>query len=319
MIASSNPSVTRINLNMPFQVVIALNICGNLAMYILEGVSNIVGLSVLVLFFVAISFVRFNIRLLDLKRYQASLLLSIIILVSLVELVFFGVPLLGSVKYNEFGFFILHHLAISSWVVVLLSRGKIQRVALIYNTVFAILIFNRQAVLLGFLAVLMKVDWRLYMKRLFFFGLLAIVLLSILGSYRSALLGVDFSPFSSYTDFRFLDFPLLYILGPYLIGFEDIQISGLFRVIEPFWNTLPEWKILFRAFPSSLGFVLFYTMVYLGLRLLALEKNLGSRFSALISLILVFSFFSRVIFTTMTLATLMIILTITFFTVKPKT
>ena len=82
----------------------------------------------------------------------------LICLIGLSELLYFGVPLLGQVRYIDFGFTILHHIAVTTWLLVFINfKYKLVNLAsVIFAVIFPLLIFNRDVFLLTLCCLLFK-------------------------------------------------------------------------------------------------------------------------------------------------------------------
>ena len=82
----------------------------------------------------------------------------LICLVGLSELLYFGVPLLGQVRYIDFGFSILHHIAVTTWLLIFINfKYKLENlISVIFAVIFPLLIFNRDVFLLTLCCLLFK-------------------------------------------------------------------------------------------------------------------------------------------------------------------
>ena len=84
-------------------------------------------------------------------NHLAWKLIAIIIIISgILELAFFGIPMLGQVSYVKFGFPLLHHMAVSSWLLIFINfpNKYLNSLVNIYAFLFPLLIFNRDVFLL---------------------------------------------------------------------------------------------------------------------------------------------------------------------------
>lgn len=113
----------------------------------------------------------------------------LVIAIGILELGYFGAPLLGHIRYVDFGFTILHHIAVTSWILVFVDLRNvwIERFKISYALIFPLLIFNRDIFLLTLCCVLFeklinnKIQWR----HLFLTCTLFIILFSAVGKFRS--------------------------------------------------------------------------------------------------------------------------------------
>lgn len=233
-----------------------------------------------------------KIELPKLPERAASFLRAVSLLSITTELLYFGAPLLGSVPYNEFGWPVVHHLAVMHWLLVLFATKK-KNLDLCISLGIAVVLFNRQMALFAILSYLLTTS--LPTKRLLVSGLIVATSLLLLGVLRNRTLEVDTSaavgeglaaPVSGA-----LFFIYLYLTGPLYSALElssdlwDNQLSA-------FWNTVPEWAQLSAStdIPPALSFMLFYglcALVALGLR-----RSRSWELRCLGTLIHVYSFFS---------------------------
>lgn len=241
---------------------------------------------------------------------QVKALLSLIIFSAGVEFVYFGVPLISGVSYNEFGFPILHHAALMGWLLVFFSpKHKLK--FLIFHSFLCLLMLNRQYILFSVLAFLFSYEGKkqssLLISTLFFAVILA------MGIVRNTILGVEFNPLESFIDvplLSYFDFVIFFIIGPYIatFGSSSAEFNDL---IFLFWNTIPEWRLLtLTTFKSiSLSFILFYLLSTYILNFGARIINFNwSRYVLAISFVFIFfTFFSRTLFTTNFISCLLVV------------
>lgn len=220
--------------------------------------------------------------------------------VLVLELLIFGVPLLGQVSYTEFGLPILHHLVAMQWIAILFSENR-RFTYLLISVVSAILIFNRQLILLSIISFLISSN--ISVIRSLSLGALSLASIILLGLYRSTLQGAEISnvPFLQVSDqvFSSLFFIVLYILGPFQTVFSDNDPLWE-RFFQPYWNTVPEWALFNSAFDVNayLSFVLFYGFFFiLVIYFSKLKSKIMISFSTILHTMLFFTFFSRIVLT----------------------
>lgn len=223
-----------------------------------------------------------------------------------VELAYFGVPLLGGVAYNEFGWPVIHHLAAAYWLLILFGTRH-RMLDFLVTIAIASLLFNRQMALFATLALFMTRPMNT--GRFLSFGLLAVAAMAALGALRNSTLGVDTSaldgdvPLSSP-----LFFIYLYLTGPLNAAFGsnaawDTQLAS-------YWNTLPEWFLFSKVLglAPAASFAIFYTSAAL---LSAVCRRASDwrvkAFGWLIHIYAFFSFFSNVLIGTPIIASFAII------------
>ena len=222
---------------------------------------------------------------------RAAAFLRVVSLIAIsVEFLYFGIPLLGSIPYNEFGWPVVHHLAVMHWLLVLFA-SKRRNLDFVISLVIAVALFNRQMALFAILSYLLTTS--LPTKRLLTSGFVVATLLLLLGVLRNRVLEVDTAPVDEGFSVPLSGaafFIYLYLTGPLYSALElssdlwDNQLSA-------YWNTVPEWAHLSATsdVPPAQSFALFYglcAMVALGLR-----RSRSWELQCLGTLIHVYSFF----------------------------
>jgi len=243
-------------------------------------------------------------------RPRAVVLVRIASLCALsLELMWFGVPLLGQVPYNEFGWPVIHHLAVVHWVLVLFG-DKRKGLDLLISLVIAALVFNRQLAMFAVLAYLMTKPMTL--GRLGFIGLGAIALMALLGAVRNQVLDVDTSAFEDASGFVFagpLFFIYVYLLGPLHVGLGmESEIWDNFLI--NYWNTVPEWALLVSRLevPAPVSFLFFYGTTALVATALRRSRSWNLRSAgSLIHCYTFFSFFSWVVLSTPVISNFLVV------------
>ena len=235
---------------------------------------------------------------------QENLFFKIICISIIVELLYFGVPVFGQVKYNEFGFPIVNHIALMMWMLVLFGRQK--KKYLLINTIFCLLTFNRQILLFGVLSYIMSNKIKFNFKTLLITIIFLIFILAI-GIYRNFVLKVNFDPFFGYIDLPFseyYDFIIFYLIGPYNASFSNLDF-GFSESILNYWNTVPEWMFFHSKFliPESISFIVFYSLfIFILLFIKRIKSVRKFYYVPIIVIYSYFTFFSSVILSTVFVA-----------------
>ena len=174
------------------------------------------------------------------------------------ELMFFGVPLFGSIPYNEFGWPVIHHVAVMGWVLVLFAE-RYRKYDFAIALTIAVLLFNRQLALFALLAFLMTSHYSVLRLSLYFF--VAVLGAILLGVARNLVLGVevgDGAASAMYGGENFF-FIMLYLMGP-MYTTNQLDSNLWTDYLSLYWNTLPEWALLWQVTDmyAWISFILFY-------------------------------------------------------------
>lgn len=280
---------------------------GNLALNYL----GIIDLSYHFLLFIFVTGVLFYFSKRNIKLYanQSSLKYSkiyffIVLIVFVAEIVYFGVPILNSVNYTEFGFPILHHIVANAWILVLTSK-KADKKLLFFIFIIAVCIANRTLLLASIVAFLMRVE--ISRNDLLKLGLSIVLVFTMIGITRSspgAFHNIELVPGFVVPEYMF--FIVLYLLGP------SISVNGNVAnfVIGDYWNTVPEWYV-FDALPDYANFLLFYGVVLLVIWVLSQNRRLNCLVYP-IAVHLPLTFFSGYLLTTTTVSAMLILFCLAF-------
>jgi hypothetical protein len=300
-----------ISIKIPILSIIALNILAFIILKIfglIDFFSDFVFLSVY--FLIILFFPLKKVQIGKFTKFQEQFLFLLILFIICIELIYFTPPILGRINYTDFGFTIFHHLSLMLWLLILFGEKKFKY--LVINSIYCVLIFNRQFLIFGLISFILtnKYTFSKFHKFLFFASIGSIIL--GLGILRNHILEVDFKPFSGFIIlpfFEFYDFVLFYILGPYTSVSEDVD-PQFYRQISLFWNTKPEWYFfssIFRINPVY-SFGLFYIFfLILSKIILAFFYKKAKFYIPILFLFLFFTFFSNVIVTTVFIANIVII------------
>jgi hypothetical protein len=252
---------------------------------------------------------------------KAIKLIRYISLISITsELIYFGFPLLGSVPYNEFGWPVIHHLSVTTWVLVLFGNRR-KNLDLCLTILIAVVIFNRQLALYAILSYLLTT--KLTKKQTIIGGVILTIIILYLGVIRNNTLGVDTSNDTTSTNLENspLFFIYLFLLGP-LHTSLSMSSEMWDNYLSNYWNTLPGWMIPSNLFDlqPAVSFILFYGIFSLISYFLSKIRCLHIKiFGLLIQVYLYFSFFSNVLISTSIIANYLILLmAILLFPIKKK-
>lgn len=255
-----------------------------------------------------------DIQTIPINLKQEKLSFKIILSVIILELYFFGLPILGQINYTLFGFTYLHHISLMMWTLILLGENK--KKYLIIHSIYCIVILNRQFFLIGIIAYYIsnrKLFSRTTKLILMSFPLIMVI---ALGIFRNSILNVDFHPLGNFFKSNYseiYDFILLYVIGSFGSGFGLVDYS-LMKNILIYWNTLPEWKQtnIFFSLNPTMSFLSFYILIFGGLSFLNKMTKSFKNIILILIIFLFFTFFSKVFFTTVVLAHILFYMTMNF-------
>lgn len=243
-----------------------------------------------------------------------------IILVELSEFVFYGVPLFSVLKisrgvsYAAFGFPLLHHIAVESWVFIFIKHKlkELDVFFLLYAFIYPFLIVNRNLMLFTFFCLCIHVI--LNNKKTFlpiFIFILALFLFIGIGNLRSGKIKTDIIPFKYewLKDSKFL-WIILYSSSSWFNFFNNI-ISKSHNLNVYYLNVFPE---VFDIYVKNglLGFMLFYVTIFILIFLVCSKMQISNELKVLFLWMLYHScmtLFARVFFTTHFIYMLIIFLT----------
>ena len=172
---------------------------------------------------------------------------TMIIVVGGIEVVYFGVPLLGQVRYVDFGFSVFHHIAVSSWLLVFVQfkRRWLNRFKLTYCLIFPLIIFNRDVFLLTICCLILvallnkKINFRYLILTVTIF----VVIFAQLGSIRSGNVQdiIDLPVLFDLSDYGLVVFWIFsYVTSPMFNVHFNYDTGG--RVLyEPLLTVFPEF------------------------------------------------------------------------------
>jgi hypothetical protein len=245
----------------------------------------------------------------QLKKIQSPLRYStiyfvLVLIIFVVEIAYFGIPILNDVNYTDFGFPILHHLLANAWILIFTSK-KADKKLLLFILFISVCLANRTMFLTTIIAFLMRAP--ISRRGLLIAIINVFVIFTIIGIIRAqsgAFQGLELLPGIVVPEYLF--FFILYLLGPVLsVGLDTSQF-----VIGDYWNTTPEWMI-YKDLPVFLNFYIFYGAVVIVIWLLSRNP----KFNYLTYPIIVhlpLTFFSDYLITTTTLSAILILLCMSF-------
>jgi hypothetical protein len=263
-----------------------------------------------------------NFKLRDVRPYAINNMVFVIIIANISEYFILGVPLLSTdVSYHTFGLPYVHHISVSSWLLLFAIRLTNRKIFNVFLLLFALLnpIFmqNRDILLLTVYVgvVLLTINNKLSFFKLFLIAFSILLLFGKLGMIRSPLgleLALESLPLSIEYDTESILFPFYWFLiyftgsifnslylmaGNYIIYYENInaisEFMGWYRDVGFFG---------FIAFEASLLSILIIS-------LMLATKN--SKFLAIyvyLNFQVIMTLFSKKVFLTNTLFTIAFIL-----------
>ena len=180
-----------------------------------------------------------------------------IVFVGFLELGYFGIPLLGQVLYVKFGFPFLHHIAVSSWLLVFVKfrSNFFNKFIYFYALVFPLLIFNRDVFILTILCVLFQ---SLIMKKLKWIHLTSVLLIVatifwLVGESRSGSvqqiidLPISYDISSAIGPVFWL---LIYLTSPSFNIHYNLTFELSRKLYEPLLTVFPEYYKLYEISPE---------------------------------------------------------------------
>lgn len=275
----------------------------------------------LIMIFSFLLFLSFgNIRISNINPVSSLGLITlrtIILIIFSLEIFYFGMPILGSIPYNEFGFKIFHFFVGTSWLLILINK-KFYWIDLAIPILIGVIILNRQLILLTFICLIISHGVsKKYLVTSFF---IIIFFLSGLGVIRNSILDLDYVN-NTVPFFSELFFIYLYLIGPFAVA-TDTESLFYETNFSVYWNTSPEWIFfsnLIPSLPEYLSYFLFYFTSGLLILILNKSKVIYLRdLSVLIFVLSFVSFFSSTLISLEIIATFLILFTLRLFTPNLK-
>lgn len=268
-------------------------------------------------------FYQFNNTNIILNSIYWKVIAFLIITISILEYLKFGFPLFGGVVYNKFGFPILHHLVVTSWLLLFIKFNSkvVNFLLLIFVFLNPILICNRDLLLLTLLTLFIKktLEGKISIKLVIISILLIIIIFGLIGQLRSG------------NAIDFINLPLTFNkdnINPIFFWFMIYVTSSTFNMgynidnatltlYEPLINVFPEqyrWYLI----SAEMTYFLYYILLFIIMTFTALvakNKNYLPLYIYFIYQSLMGVTFATKVFTT---NTLMIVLIFVIFFILPK-
>ena len=302
--------INSVNLKIPIYVNIFLLFVAFLILNYSDLVDEIPVIIPIFIFVNFLFFFNFQFSIGRLNPSQEIIFFSFIITSFCSELLYFGFPLFGQISYVDFGFPVVHHLTMMSWILILFGNNKVKY--LLFNTLICLILFNRQFLLFGILAFLISYPKKISFGYKFLFLVIFSIVILSLGIWRNYVLGVDFSPFTNVISLPYIhyyDFILFYVVGPYNSSFGNLDLAFSDKIFS-YWNTVPEWmyfSFLFKIKPAF-SFVIFYSLVLFIVWLISIFfQKRRNYYIPIIYVFLFFTFFSSVLVSTVFLGVLLML------------
>lgn len=198
----------------------------------------------------------------------------VVMFCSLLEYIAFGIPLLGNVLYVDFGFPFIHHIVVSSWLLIFISR--IEKIRFLRVTFFLVsfinplLMLNRDVFLLTifcFMVILID-EGRLRYRGILIGIFILLIIFGILGQIRSPFALASISlPFA--TDLSnvpsFVMWPLIYTTSSAFNMFNNFDTLGM-ELFSDSINVFPEaygWVVLVGSYFGGTIFYFFASCLLL--------------------------------------------------------
>lgn len=245
---------------------------------------------------------------------------SIVVLcANLCEFAYFGIPFLSlfgigkSIIYADYGFSLIHHISVGSWILVFVKTRKvvINNLFLLFSLINPILIINRDLLLLTFLSFfLLSLLNNKRTKKALIIAICVILLFVVMGNLRSgnALKNTNL-PFKSkfVGKTQIFIWLMTYATSSYFNFVNNLYTKSRFLKLSNI-NVFPESYYFYEVL-DTFGFFVFYIIVCFFL-ISILKKAEKKRYFRVFFVYMFFqscmTVFSRKFFTTDTLYELMV-------------
>lgn len=251
-----------------------------------------------------------NVNYIYLKGAYWDFYVLLVVLASCSEYLYFGSPLLGiwgigkRTLYANFGFPLIHHITVSSWILVFYQSEK--RAISVFSWIFALinpfLLLTRDLMILTFFAFAIKFIIANRNTKIFlFFLILFFLLFGALGNLRSGGLDVNVIPFKfeNINNKKSFVWIVTYFTSSWFNFINNIFRKDYFLEVG-FLNVFPEVTVLYNS-GGLLGFIFFYIFVFFFLMYFAVKKEWDYCFSVLYVNLLyrsIMTIFGRTLFNT---------------------
>lgn len=253
---------------------------------------------VFVIFFILLFFLcrklKFNLYGIASNVYL-KLISAIILFTFVIEIVYFGLPILGHLKYNEFGFPLLHHFVCSSWLIAFIKfRNRyLNFLKILFIFLVPIIILNRHLFLFSFLAFLFT-SQKSY-KFFFWSVLLAAIFFGVIGNIRTHsdvlnTLDISFTEYF-YSFHPILQWFILYSSCSMYNLFSSISLNKPYFMQDSRINTFPEFSFFYFEY-SFLGFLVYFLFIFFFIFLLYFLNRFFLKRFLLDNIFIIYSFIS---------------------------
>jgi hypothetical protein len=193
----------------------------------------------------------------------------LVIASSLIEYMVFGIPLIGDAIYIEFGFPFIHHLAVTSWLLIFIFKAEsnklLRRIFLAFALLNPLLMLNRDILLLTLFCIMTIYleERKVRLRSLVLIMLLILMLFGLVGQIRSpyalSIISLPFSFDSSMVP-DIVMWPVIYITSSAFNMYFNLNFKSLDLYCDLI-NVFPEayrWvaDIGYFAFPTFYFFVM---------------------------------------------------------------
>ncbi len=190
----------------------------------------------------------------------------LVFIASILEYFLFGLPIINLNSYSTYGLPLLHHMAVSSWLLLFIkfNSNLFNKLKMLFVVLNPILILNRDLLMLTIFSLLLISILRGKLKAYHLIAIFFIIILvfGLIGQIRSEhALKIIILPFSFDTEnvnpliFWFL----LYALSP-TFNFLYSLSFGYIELYDPLINAYPE-PLIWILNAGYQGFILFYLLI----------------------------------------------------------
>jgi len=179
----------------------------------------------------------------------------VIVIICVAELFYFGIPLFGHVRYVDFGFGLLHHIAVTTWILVFIKYRMrwLNNLMLVFALIFPLLIFNRDLFLLTLCCIIFAryLVNKLSVRHLLIVASLFVLLFSQAGKLRSGNVhkiielplnfDLDTLGLAGFWIFTYVTSPMFNIH----YNFESLERA----LYEPLLTVFPEFYKIMQIYP----------------------------------------------------------------------
>lgn len=249
--------------------------CTTLYIYVVE-VKELLNLFALLLSLALICLFTYTLNIDNQKSNRLKVMMPfprgiacLVIASSLIEYMVFGIPLMGDGLYTEFGFPFIHHIAVTSWLLIFIFKTEsnifLRKIFLAFALLNPLLMLNRDILLLTLFCIITIYleERKLRLRSLVLIMLLVLMFFGLVGQIRSPLaLSIVTLPFSFDRSLvpDIVMWPVIYITSSAFNMYFNLNFKSLDLYCELI-NVFPEayrWVADFGyfAFPTFYFFVM---------------------------------------------------------------